>query len=83
MSLFTFNTFVSLVSEILFDDSLIMGYAFKTRLLLISFFIAILEEKHNEEIKKCIMKFITLNKVITSIIFTMKNYFYEKTKNDE
>ena len=83
MSLFTFNTFVSLVSEILFDDSLIMGYAFKTRLLLISFFIAILEEKHNEEIQKCIMKFFTLNKVIASIIFTMKNYFYEKTKDDE
>ena len=82
MSLFTFNTFVSLVAEILFDDSLIMGYAFKTRLLLISFFIAILEEKNNEEIQKCIMKFFTLNKVVASIIFTMKNYFYEQTKDD-
>ena len=57
MSLFTFNTFVSVVSEILFDDSLIVGHAFKTRFLLISFFIAILEEKNNEEIQKCIMKF--------------------------
>ena len=82
MSLYTFNTFVSVVSEILFDDSLIMGYAFKTRLLLISFFIAILEEKNNEEIQKCIMKFFTLNKVVASIIFTMKNYFYEHTKDD-
>ena len=82
MSLFTFNTFVSIVAEILFDDSLIMGYAFKTRLLLISFFIAILEEKNNEEIQKCIMKFFTLNKVIASIIFTMKNYFYIQTKDD-
>ena len=82
MSLYTFNTFVSVVAEILFDDSLIMGYAFKTRLLLISFFIAILEEKNNEEIQKCIMKFFTLNKVIASIIFTMKNYFYEQTKDN-
>ena len=47
MSLFTFNTFVSVVSEILFDDSLIVGHAFKTRLLLISFFIFFLEEKNN------------------------------------
>ena len=82
MSLFTFRTFISVVSQVLFDDSLIMGYAFKTRLLLISFFIAILEEKNNEEIQKCIMKFFTLNKVIASIIFTMKKYFYEKTKDD-
>ena len=82
MTLFTFNTFVSVVSEILFDDSLIDGYAFKTRLLLISFFIAIIEEKNNEEIQKCIMKFFTLNKVVASIIFTMKNYFYEQTKDD-
>ena len=82
MSLYSFNTFVSVVSEILFDDSLIMGYAFKTRLLLISFFIAILEEKNNEEFQKCIMKFFTLNKVVASIIFTMKNYFYEQTKDD-
>ena len=81
MSLFTFNTFVSVVSEILFDDSLIEGHAFKTRLLLISFFIAIFEEKNNEEIQKCIMKFFTLNKVVASIIFTMKNYFYEQTKD--
>ena len=41
MSLFTFKSFISIVSEILFDDSLIDGHAFKTRLLLISFFIYI------------------------------------------
>ena len=82
MSLFTFKSFISIVSEILFDDSLIDGHAFKTRLLLISFFIAILEEKNNEEIQKTIMKFFTVNKVIASIIFTMKNYFYEQTKDD-
>ena len=82
MSLFTFKSFISIVSEILFDDSLIDGHAFKTRLLLISFFIAILEEKNNEEIQKSIVKFFTVNKVIASIIFTMKNYFYEKTKDD-
>ena len=73
MSLFTFKSFISIVSEILFDDSLIDGHAFKTRLLLISFFIAILEEKNNEEIQKSIMKFFTVNKVIASIIFTMMN----------
>jgi hypothetical protein len=28
------------------------------------------------------MKFFTLNKVIASIIFTMKNYFYEQTKDN-
>ena len=82
MSLFTFKSFISIVSDILFDDSLIDGHAFKTRLLLISFFIAILEEKNNEEIQKSIMKFFTVNKVIASIIFTMKNYFYEQTKDD-
>ena len=82
MSLFTFKSFISIVSDILFDDSLIDGHAFKTRLLLISFFIAILEEKNNEEIQKSIVKFFTLNKVIASIIFTMKNYFYEHTKDD-
>ena len=83
MSLFTFRSFISIVSEILFDDSLIDGHAFKTRLLLIGFSIAILEEKNNEEIQKSIMKFFTVNKVIASIIFTMKNYFYEQTKDDE
>ena len=82
MSLFTFKSFISIVSDILFDDSLIDGHAFKTRLLLISFFIAILEEKNNEEIQKSIMKFFTVNKVIASIIFTMKNYFYGQTKDD-
>ena len=46
MSLFTFRSFISIVSEILFDDSLIDGHAFKTRLLLIGFSIAILEEKN-------------------------------------
>ena len=28
------------------------------------------------------MKFFTVNKVIASIIITMKNYFYEQTKDD-
>ena len=82
MSLFSLQNFVSIVSEILLDDTLIEGYAFRTRLLLISFFIAILEEKTNEEIQKIIMKFLSLNKVMASINFTMKNYFYEKTKDD-
>ena len=82
MSLFSLQNFISIVSEILLDDSLIEGYAFRIRLLLISFFIAILEEKTNEEIQKIIMKFLSINKVMASINFTMKNYFYEKTKND-
>ena len=82
MSLFTFKSFISIVSDVLFDDTLIDGHAFKTRLLLIGFFIAILEEKNNEEIQKSIMKFFTVNKVIASIIITMKNYFYEQTKDD-
>ena len=82
MSLFSFQNFVSIVSEILLDDSLIEGCAFRTRLLLISFFISILEEKTNEEIQKLIMKFLSINKVMSSIGFTMKNYFYEKTKDN-
>ena len=82
MSLFSLQNFVSIVSEILLDDSLIEGKAFRTRLLLISFFIAILEEKTNEEIQKLIMKFLSINKVMASINFTMKNYFYKITKDN-
>ena len=82
MRLFSLQNFVSIVSEILLDDSLIEGHAFRTRLLLISFFIAILEEKTNEEIQKIIMKFLSINKVMASISFTMKNYFYKVTKDD-
>ena len=55
MSLFSFKTFVSLNAEVLFNDSLLSGPGFRTRLLLISFFIAILEEKNNEEIQKIII----------------------------
>ena len=82
MSLFFIQNFVSNVSEILLDDSLIEGYAFKTRLLLVNLFIAILEEKTNEEIQKIIMKYISINKVMASICFTMKNYFYDNTKDN-
>ena len=82
MSLYSLQNFVSIVSEILLDDTLIEGHAFRTRLLLIGFFIAILEEKANEEIQKIIMKFLSINKVMGSISFTMKNYFYEKTKDN-
>ncbi len=82
MTLFTFKTFVSLDAEVLFNDTLISGPGFKTRLLLISFFIALLEEKTNKELQKIIMKFLTLNKVLDSINFTMKNYFNEITKDD-
>ena len=82
MTLFTFKTFISLVSDVLFNDTLISGHGFRTRLLLISFFIALLEEKTNKELQKLIMKFLTLNKVLDSINFTMKNYFYEQTKDD-
>ena len=82
MSLFSLQNFVSIVSDILLDDSLIEGHAFRTRLLLISFFIAILEEKTNEEVQKIIMKFLSINKVMASIGFTMKNYFYKITKDD-
>ena len=81
ISLFSMQNFISIVSEILLDDSLIEGHGFRTRLLLISFFIAILEEKTNEEIQKIIMKFLSINKVMASICFTMKNYFYEYTKD--
>ena len=82
MTLFTFKTFVSLDAEVLFNDKLISGPGFRTRLLLISFFIALFEEKTNKELQKLIMKFLTLNKVLDSINFTMKNYFYEQTKDD-
>ena len=83
MTLFTFKNFVSLDSEVLFNDTLISGPGFRTRLLLISFFIALLEEKTNKELQKIIMKFLTLNKVLDSINFTMKNYFHEQTKDDQ
>ena len=82
LTLFTFRTFVSLDAEILFNDTLVAGPGFRTRLLLISFFIALLEEKTNKELQKLIMKFLTLNKVLDSINYIMKNYFYEQTHDD-
>ena len=82
MSLYSMQNFISIVSEILLDDSLIEGHAFRARLLLIGFFIAILEEKKNEDIQKIIMKFLSINKVMASISFTMKNYFYKITKDN-
>ena len=82
MTLFTFKTFVFLDKDILFNDSLISGPAFKIRLLLISFFIVLLEEKTNKELQKIIMKFLTINNVLESINLTLKNYFIEQTKND-
>ncbi len=81
-SIETFKNFVQNVAEILFDDSMSTGHHFKVRLLLMSFFISILEEKTNEDVQKIIMKFLTLNRVLNSIIYTMKNYFYENTKDD-
>ena len=83
MTLFTFKTFVSLDVEVLFNDTLISGPGFRIRLLLISFFIALFEEKTNKELQKIIMKFLTLNNVLDSINFTMKNYFYEQTKDNQ
>jgi len=83
MTLFTFKNFISLDAEVLFNDSLISGPGFRIRLLLISFFIALFEEKTNKELQKIIMKFLTLNNVLDSINFTMKNYFYEKTKDNQ
>ena len=82
MTLYTFRTFVSLDKDILFNDSLISGPGFKIRLLLISFFIVLLEEKTNKELQKIIMKFLTIKNVLDSINFTLKNYFIEQTKND-
>ena len=82
MTLFTFRTFVSLDKDILFNDSLISGPGFKIRLLLISFFIVLLEEKTNKELQKIIMKFLTINNVLESINLTLKNYFIEQTRND-
>ena len=82
MSLFTFKTFVSLGKDILFNDSLISGPSFNTRLLIISFFIILLEEKTNKELQKIIMKFLIINNVLDSIILTLKNYFIEQAKDD-
>ena len=82
MTLFTFRTFVSLDKDILFNDSLISGPGFKIKLLLISFFIVLLEEKTNKELQKIIMKFLTIKNVLNSINFTLKNYFIEQTKDD-
>ena len=76
------KVFIKYVSEILFDDSMIDSYCFKIRLLLMSFLISILEEKTNDKIQKIIMKFLTINKILKTIISTLKNYFYEHTKND-
>ena len=82
MTLFIFQTFVFLDKDILFNDSLISGPGFKIRLLLISFFIVLLEEKTNKELQKIIMKFLTINNVLESINFTLKNFFIEQTRDD-
>ena len=82
MTLFTFKTFVFIGKDILFNDSLISGPGFKVRLLLISFFIVLLDEKTNKELQKIIMKFLTINNVLESINLTLKNYFIKQTKND-
>ena len=82
MTLFTFRTFVFLDRDILFNDSFISGPGFKIKLLLISFFIVLLEEKTNKELQKIIMKFLTIKNVLDSITFTLKNYFIEQTKDD-
>ena len=82
-TLFTFQNFVQIVNDILFDHTLTISDCFKMRLLLMSFFVPILEEKINEEIQKRIMKFLTVNKVLNSIIYTLKSYFYKETKNSE
>ena len=82
MTLFIFQTFVSLDKDILFNDSLISGPGFKIRLLLMSFFIVLLEEKTNKELQKIIMKFLAINSVLESINFTLKNYFIEQTRKD-
>ena len=81
-SLETFKNFVQIVTDILFDDSMSIGYHFKVRVLLISFFISILEEKTNEDLQKIIMKFLTLNRVLSSIMITLKNYFYDNTRDE-
>ena len=47
-----------------------------------SLFISILEQKKNEEIQKIIMKFLTINRVLSSIIYTLKKYFYQNAKDD-
>ena len=81
-SLETFKNFVQIVTDILFDDSMSIGYHFKVRVLLISFFISILEEKTNEDLQKIIMTFLTLNRVLSSIMITLKNYFYDNTRDE-
>ena len=81
--LFSFNNFVQIISEILFDESLKKEHAFKTRLLLMYFLISIVEEKKNIEIQKIIIKYLTVNKVLNTIITTLKYYFYTRTIHDE
>lgn len=81
-SLETFKNFVQIVADVLFDDSMYIGNHFKVRVLLISFFISILEEKTNEDLQKIIMKFLTLNRILSSIMITLKNYFYAHTRDD-
>ena len=81
--LFSFNNFVQVIAEILFDESLKKEHSFKTRLLLMYFLISIVEEKKNIEIQKIIIKYLTVNKVLNTIITTLKYYFYTRTHNDE
>ena len=51
-TVFIFHNFVHFINDILFDDTIILKYAFKTRLLLMSFFISILEQKKMKKFKK-------------------------------
>ena len=76
---FIFNNFVQISAEILFDESMKISHSFKTRLLLMSFLISIIEEKNNNEIKKIIIKYLAVNKVLNTIITTLKYYFYQIT----
>ena len=85
---FTFQNFVQIVNDILFDHTLTISDCFKMRLLLMSFFVPILEEKINEEIQKRIMKFLTVNIVSNHICFAIlihenlyKKYFLKSLQS--
>ncbi len=81
-TLFFFNNFSSIMTDIIFDDNLKNKTGFKVRMLLMNFVNSILEEEKNEEIKKLIIKYLTINKVIKSMLYTLKNYFYIHTFDD-
>ena len=81
-TLFFFNNFSSIMTDIIFNDNLKDKTGFKIRMLLMNFVNSILEEEKNEEIKKLIIKYLTINKIIKSMLFTLKNYFYIHTIDD-